>query len=237
MGLREVQGKTTSPTHELTAIRSWRSRSLLCRAGPRRRCLLLAEPCHSCRTRGPDTPLPLGHSPRGEHSMCGCLSFSFCGGRKAPGPPGQAQLWSCWVPEREWGMGVKGTGAGVIEAVSVRGCRMWLQQPYQGPAPGGRVGLQHLQHSLQGHLQQTLPTLTKRPHEGGQARSPGMRHAVRAAPPPSCPDLKVYHSCTPAWWETLSEVWWPQAGLPREEGGRSLRPGSETPAWFGCTQD
>lgn len=76
-GLRGVQGRTMSPTHGLMAIRSWRSRSLLCRACPRQRCRFLIVLCHSCRTRGPATPLSLGLAPRDEPSRHGCLSFSF----------------------------------------------------------------------------------------------------------------------------------------------------------------
>ena len=69
-------------------------------------------------------------------------------GRRGPRPRGQgAQTEGAGCPDR---------GAGAAGAVG---------QPYQGPAPVGCIGPQHLQHGLQGHPEQTTPALTRRRRE------------------------------------------------------------------------
>lgn len=73
-GLQGAHGRVTSPTHGLTAIRSWRSRSLLCRACLRR---------HRGCTRGLATLPSLGLGPRGEPSRRGRRSFSFSARHRA----------------------------------------------------------------------------------------------------------------------------------------------------------
>ena len=154
-GLRGVQGRTMSPTHGLTAIRSWRSRSLLCRECPRHRCLFPIVLCHSCRTQGPATARSLGPAPTDGPSRPGCLSFFFCVRKKS--------IWGSWPFPVLEGQGAQTEGAGCPDQGA--GAAGAVGQPYQGPAPVGCIGPQHLQHGLQGHPEQTTPALTRRRRE------------------------------------------------------------------------
>lgn len=144
-GLCGLQGRSTSPTQGLTAIRSRRSRSRLCRACPQ---------C-SRRSRGRAEVLPLGLGHRREPARPGSLSFSFCGGERHLGP-GLTVLCASRVPEGEGRPDQEGTrgGAGA-------GAGRTRAGPHQCPVAGSCVGPQHPQHGLQGHPERPPPTLTK----------------------------------------------------------------------------
>lgn len=121
--LRAALGRTMSPTHGLTAIRSWRSRSLRCSECPRPRCLLPMGLCHSGGTQGP--------APAGEPRGHGCLSFSFCVRKKGTwGSQPFPGLEGAEGPDR-----AVGEGCGLPLPVPGAGGPCWSSAP-GAPSPG-----------------------------------------------------------------------------------------------------
>lgn len=81
-GLGRAHSRSTSPTQGLTAVRSLCSKSLLCRACPWRRCMVLAH-CGCTQALASSLVPPPGLSPGAEPGGCSCLSLS-CLGRERP---------------------------------------------------------------------------------------------------------------------------------------------------------